>query len=60
MFSNQKMEKMEDRPCDTLTAKEENSRVKQIQLKQDMHLTKAAIPYLKLNNTALETVYLRL
>lgn len=30
MFSNQKIEKMEDRPCDVLMAKEENPRVQQI------------------------------
>jgi 2-oxoisovalerate dehydrogenase E1 component len=30
MFSNQKIEKMEDRPCDVLIPKEENPRVKQI------------------------------
>lgn len=30
MFSNEKVEKMEDRPCDVLTPKEENTRVKQI------------------------------
>lgn len=30
MFSNQKVEKMEDRPCDVLMPKEENPRVQQI------------------------------
>lgn len=30
MFSNQKVEKMEDRPCDVLLPKEENPRVQQI------------------------------
>jgi 2-oxoisovalerate dehydrogenase E1 component len=30
MFSNEKMEKMEDRPCDALIPKEENPRVQQI------------------------------
>ncbi len=30
MFSNQKVEKMEDRPCDVLMSKEENPRVQQI------------------------------
>ncbi len=30
MFSNQKIEKMEDRPCDVLMPKEENPRVQQI------------------------------
>lgn len=33
MFSNQKVEKMEDRPCDVLMTKEENPRVQQIQKK---------------------------
>lgn len=33
MFSNQKIEKMEDRPCDVLMPKEENSRVQQLKKK---------------------------
>jgi 2-oxoisovalerate dehydrogenase E1 component len=33
MFSNQKVEKMEDRPCDVLIPKEENPRVQQIKKK---------------------------
>ena len=33
MFSNQRIEKMEDRPCDALITKEENPRVQQIQKK---------------------------
>lgn len=33
MFSNQKIEKMEDRPCDVLMSKEENSRVQQLKKK---------------------------
>ncbi len=33
MFSNQKVEKMEDRPCDVLMPKEENPRVQQISKK---------------------------
>lgn len=33
MFSNQKVGKMEDRPCDALITKEENPRVQQIQKK---------------------------
>ena len=33
MYSNQKIDKMEDRPCDVLIAKEENPRVKQLKTK---------------------------
>ena len=33
MFSNQRIEKMEDRPCETLIPKEENPRVQQIKRK---------------------------
>ena len=33
MFSNQRVEKMEDRPCESLITKEENPRVQQIQKK---------------------------
>ncbi len=33
MFSNQRVEKLEDRPCDALIPKEENPRVQQIQKK---------------------------
>ena len=33
MFSNQRVEKMEDRPCEALITKEENPRVQQIQKK---------------------------
>ena len=33
IFSNQKIEKMEDRPCETLIAKEENPRIQQIRKK---------------------------
>jgi 2-oxoisovalerate dehydrogenase E1 component len=33
MFSNLRVEKMEDRPCDVLTPKGENSRIKQIETK---------------------------
>jgi Pyruvate/2-oxoglutarate dehydrogenase complex, dehydrogenase (E1) component, eukaryotic type, beta subunit len=33
MFSNKKVEKMEDRPCDSLIPKEENPRLQQIQKK---------------------------
>jgi 2-oxoisovalerate dehydrogenase E1 component len=52
MFSNQRVEKMEDRTCDVLTPKEENSRVKQIETKSRFALDKdgKAVPKIRQYN----------
>ena len=47
MFSNQKIEKMEDRPCDVLMPKEENPRVLQIAKKERFGIDASGKPVSK-------------
>ena len=47
MFSNEKVEKMEDRPCDVLLPKEEGPRVKQIAKKERFGFDKEGKPVSK-------------
>ena len=52
MYSNEKVEKFDDRPCDVLIPKEENPRVQQLQKKvrvgiQDGKPSKARVPQLR-------------
>jgi len=60
MFSNQAVEKMEDRPCDVLMPMDENPRVQQIAKKNVTHSTKTANHIPKIKYISFVTVYLKL